>query len=71
MATIKTDSIMPWKRVVQGQGVIVTISVQTDTDSLTFPFEYQDQGGPTANDAQARHRLRIFLQEALRALEDS
>jgi hypothetical protein len=71
MATIKTDSIAPWKRVAQGQGVVVTISVRTDTDRLSFPFEFQDQGSPTANDTQARHRLRTFLQEALRALEDS
>jgi hypothetical protein len=71
MATIKTDSIAPWKRVAQGQGVVVTISAHTSTGTFTFPFEVEDQGGPTANDTLARHRLRIFLQEALRALEDS
>jgi hypothetical protein len=71
MATIKTESITPWKRVAQGQGFAVNLSVQTSTARITFPFEVEDQGSPAANESLARHNLRIFLQEALRALEES
>jgi hypothetical protein len=69
MATIKTASITPWKRL--GQGVIVSLDVRTSTGKFTFPFEFEDHGSVTANEAQARRELRTFLQEALHALGDS
>jgi hypothetical protein len=70
MAMIKTESIEP-DRAHLDHGVVVRLHVQTSTGRFTFPFTFDDQGSPAANEQRARRELRTFLQEALQALGDS
>ena len=67
MATIKTLSIGPDKQHL-GPGVVVTLEVRTSTGRYEFPFKFEDQGSPPANEQQARRELETFLQEALQVL---
>jgi hypothetical protein len=68
MATIKVESIEPDKEHI-GQGVVVKLDVQTSVGRFTFPFAFEDQGSAAENENRALRELRVYLQEALQALE--
>jgi hypothetical protein len=53
-----------------GQEAVVCMDVQTSVGRCAFPFQVDDQGSDRANEQEARRELQVFLQEALKALDE-
>ena len=65
MATIAVEST---RRGMNGT-VEVRLDVRTSMGKIIVPLKFPDQGSPAANEKQAYHELRVWLQEAQQALE--
>jgi hypothetical protein len=65
MATIAVDSTT---REMNGM-VEVKLDVRTSMGKIIVPFKFADQGSSAANEKHAYAELRVWLQEALQALE--
>jgi hypothetical protein len=65
MATIKVEGI---KQAMNG-AVEVNLDIRTTMGKLVVPLRFEDQGSAAANEKRAYQELRVWLQEALQAVE--